>query len=124
MYKNREKLIELLAETCRSKRHCSEKVCIESRAQCQADWVSHLLANGVIILPYKIGDTVWEINSENPFEDELKVMETKVEDLFVGTSLDLHHIDSNFLFTNKEDAEKALNKIKGEFDESIGNKEQ
>ena len=75
-----------------------------------------LLANGIIVLPYKIGDTVWEINSENPFEDELKVMETRVEDLFVGTSLDLHHIDSNFLFSNKEDADKALAKMRCEFD--------
>ena len=70
----------------------------------------------IVVLPYKIGDTVWEINSENPFEDELKVMETRVEDLFVGTSLDLHHIDSNFLFTNKEDADKALDKMRCEFD--------
>ena len=76
--------------------------------------VDFLLANGILALPYIIGDTVWEINSENPFEDELKVMETKVKNFFVGTSLDLHTYDSNFLFTNKEEAVKALNKMKGD----------
>jgi hypothetical protein len=44
---NREKLIELLAEPCRKRTHCSEDCCKRNRDHCKSDFADHLLANGV-----------------------------------------------------------------------------
>lgn len=73
----------------------------------------HLLANGVIVPPCKIGDTVWEINTDNPFDEDLRVMEAKVERFFIGTSVDLHCMDSfgKNVFLTKDEAEQALKEL-------------
>lgn len=70
----------------------------------------HLIENGVIVLPCNVGDTVWEINTDNPFDEDLRVMEAKVERFFIGTSVDLHCMDcvGKTVFLTKEEAEKAL----------------
>ena len=73
----------------------------------------HLLANGVILPPCKVGDTVWEIDADNPFEEELQVIESKVERFYVGTSHSLHLIDCKTVFLTKEEAEKALKEREG-----------
>lgn len=44
---DREKLIELLAESCRKRTHCSEDCCKRNREHCKSDFADHLLANGV-----------------------------------------------------------------------------
>lgn len=64
---------------------------------------------GRIIVPHcKVGDTVYELHNENPFEEELQVMKSKVECFLIGTSFDTHHIDGKTVFLTKEDAENAL----------------
>lgn len=68
----------------------------------------YLLDNGVIVLPCKVGDTVWEINAVDPFDEDWRVMESKVEKVLIVTSLDLHCIDNKTLFLTREEAEAAL----------------
>ena len=96
---DRDKLIELIEEWYK-----------ETPTQYLANY---LLANGVIVPPCKVGDVVWEINTENPFEEDLRVMETKVERFFVGTSLDIHSMDciGKTVFLTKEDAEEKLKEL-------------
>ena len=98
---DRERLIELI-----------DKVLVKYDRGClpfvMNEIADHLLANGVIVPPCKVGDTVWEIDADNPFEEELHIMESKVERFYVGTSRNLHLIDCKTVFLTKEDAEKAL----------------
>lgn len=59
----RERLIELLKNVPRN------------TSAFYGQFADYLLANGVIALPCKLGDTVWYISTENPyvaFEKELK----------------------------------------------------
>jgi hypothetical protein len=98
---DRERLIELIDKVLvKYDRGCLPFVMNEI-ADC-------LLANGVIVLPCKVGDTVWEIDADNPFEEELQVIESKVERFYVGTSHNLHLIDCKTVFLTKEEAERAL----------------
>lgn len=73
-----------------------------------------LLANGVIVPPCKVGDVVYEVNSDTPFDEDLRVMETKIERFFVGTSLDIHSMDclGKTVFLTKEEAEANLRERK------------
>ena len=63
--------------------------------------------------PCKVGDTVWEVNTDNPFDEDLRVMETKVERFFIGTSVDLHCMDcvGKTVFLTKEEAEEKLKEL-------------
>lgn len=67
-------------------------------------------------LPCEVGQTVWEINTDNPFEEDLRVMETKIERFFVGTSLDIHSMDcfGKTVFLSREEAENALQRKEDE----------
>ena len=69
-----------------------------------------IIADGWIRPPCKVGDTVWEVNTDNPFDEDLRVMEAKVERFFIGTSVDLHCMDcvGKTVFLTKEEAENAL----------------
>lgn len=107
----RDRLIELIQKA--EKQQCLNAVCgdIDSLIDSPrgAEFIAdHLLVNGVIVPPCKLGDTVYEINTENPFEEDLRVMESKVECFFIGTSLDIHRIDGKTVFLTREEAEQAL----------------
>lgn len=97
---DRERLIELML-------NC-ERVDLPLPIEYQEHLADHLLANGVIVPPCKVGQTVWEIDADNPFEEELHVIESKVERFYVGTSHNLHLIDCKTVFLTKEEAERAL----------------
>lgn len=62
----------------------------------------------LIETPCKVGQTVWEVDTETPFDEELQVIESKVERFFVGTSHNLHSIDSKTVFLTKEEAEAKM----------------
>lgn len=76
-------------------------------------YADYLLANGVIVPPCKVGGTVWEINTDNPFDEDLRVMEAKVERFLIGTSVDLHCMDcvGKTVFLTKEEAEEKLKEL-------------
>ena len=97
---DRERLIELIL-------NC-ERVDLPLPIEYQEHLADYLLANGVIVPPCKVGDAVWEIDADNPFEEELQVIESKVEGFYVGTSRNLHSIDCKTVFLTKEEAERAL----------------
>jgi len=64
----------------------------------------------LIVLPCKVGDTVYEINTENPFEEDLRVMKSKIERFLIATNVDLHAFDGfgKTVFLSREEAERAL----------------
>ena len=67
---DREKMVELLAET-----HCtndSTGVC-EKGISCMECFADHLISRGVIVLPCKAGDTVWTISRVNKAVSMYKV---------------------------------------------------
>lgn len=73
-----------------------------------AEVADYLLANGVIVPPVKVGDTVWEITTENPFEEDLCVRESKIERFLIVAHYDLHSMNGETIFPTKEEAEAAL----------------
>ena len=106
----RDRLIELITEMENELYKAYPYTTDTFRIKCVAD---HLLANGVIVPPCNVGDTVWEIDSDNPFEEEFWVMESKAVGLYVGTSRNLHLIDCKTIFLTKEEAEQALKEREG-----------
>lgn len=103
----RDRLIELLNKKYD---HFCDQCGVNKDSHYIENLADYLLSNGVIVPPCNVGDKVWEINTENPFEEDLRVIETKVEGFFVGTSIDIHSMDSfgKTVFLTKEEAEKAL----------------
>lgn len=98
----REKLIELIREAFQP--------CEMYRAMLIAD---HLIANGVVVLPCKIGDDIWWIDAETySVECEkngvtgfiIKKDEILIRDRTGGED----HIGTQYCYLSKEDAEKAL----------------
>lgn len=106
----RDRLIELLAESAMKGNYLN--------LQNVAD---HLLANGVIVPPCKVGDTVYIIDEAKDECSEDYVLDVKVLQLFVnklGIALDLKlplgmrlntwAVVGRNVFLTREEAEKAL----------------
>lgn len=76
----REKLIELMAqadERCFDTQNCRECVGYGKGGKCGTHlYVDHLLANGVIVPPVEIGQTVWFIS---PVSYKPKITETVIK---------------------------------------------
>ena len=78
--------------------------------ECVAD---HLLANGVIVLPCKVGDTVWCVRS---YKGVKHPQEGKVGEMYFTADMRLHiwvkHIGigewGKKIFATREEAEAAL----------------
>ena len=101
----RERLIDLIYEslhdTCRE---CSAQNCTDELAD-------HLLANGVIVPPCKVGDTLYYI----PFGStvtkwEIRSIEIMQDDIVFhcGRTFFLKYDIGKTVFLTKEEAEKAL----------------
>lgn len=105
----REKLIELIIESVNG--------CARHWAEVIADY---LLANGVVVLPCKVGDKVYRIvdmshtayNSFLSVETVHSVNPTYANIMGGLTELPIEQFDKTIFFT-KEEAEKALEKQKG-----------
>ena len=73
----------------------------------------HLLANGVIVPPCKIGDTVYFITGIH----SILVNDAKVEEIYIGDGGFAYHVNCDYLYFtlqqsevyfSKEEAERAL----------------
>ena len=125
----REKLIELLKQdNCPSPMFCSDNCKYVNSSDCAAErFADHLLENGVIVLPVKVGDTVYVKAIENfdIIKLKYKIITARVTKFifdeficsFWANSLDGNHcykIDINDIgktvFLTKEEAEQALRK--------------
>ena len=86
--------------------------CIRCGAGKLAD---HLIANGVVVPPCKVGDTVYEFGCDDPFEDplDLYVVESTVSGIAIFTSEDLHNMNclGKTVFLTKEEAEAKLKEM-------------
>ena len=100
----RERLIELIDqvdEECRAVTHCSDECkyfCIE---KCVASKVAdYLIENGVIVLPCKVGDTVYQLDTAGDiYESEI----TKIIYDTNGIAFDETAIGKS-IFLTREDA--------------------
>ena len=118
MQNERERLIELLEE---AKIKALET--IGSLNNGFGEWYAdHLLANGVIVPPCKVGDTVWWLTTANWQQTDWKIVESKVSMLQQKADkswkIRISHNSSVFdittdelgktVFLTKEEAERAL----------------
>ena len=62
-------------------------------------------------LPYEIGQTVWEIDAESPFEDDFRIFESKVEKNCIQTTRNMHWANENTIYLTREEAKKVLERI-------------
>ena len=83
----------------------------EGRAKFISD---HLLANGVIVPKYKVGDTVWYITGihrtivKSAIVDEIIINCDGVSDLFVTSDTGSFENSVDIFYSTKEEAERAL----------------
>ena len=75
----------------------------------------YLLANGVIVPPCKVGDTVYEFGCTDPFGGQLDlyVVESTVSGIAIFTTKDIHNMNcfGKTVFLTKEEAEEKLKEI-------------
>lgn len=108
---DRERLIELLEDTL----HEWES---DVSVQTLTEIAEHLIENGVIVLPCKVGDTVYYItgighNIVKPAKvKEIIIDENGIKDLYVQG--DGYNFENSFdiFFLTREEAEKALKEQK------------
>lgn len=122
----REKLIELLSDgRCHYKPNCDGTFCFDEpcAVAVQAD---HLLANGVVVLPCKVGDTMYRIPrsaireyavvyigiSADPFASYVNIAWYRDVHHFETLSVRFDEIGKT-VFLTREEAEEALAKRKG-----------
>ena len=114
----RDRLIELLKDTF----NYTKGVCIDfdEAVEINAD---HLIANGVIVPPCKVGDMVYVISQGQGFNCRWGVYEGKVTDIHIDKYNKITiraengekffgYYEPKFVFLTREDAEKALEKVK------------
>ena len=116
----RERLIELMYEANEKFAECD---CTDEEAvEMLAD---HLLANGVIVLPCKVGDTVYVIDKGTQVWWKGKTIAfyyTNPSDMQFAVAFEDGEVaiyDSDCVFTTREEAEKAL---KCATDNNVGDK--
>ena len=100
----RERLIELI------------KARIENKTWCVSDLADYLIANGVVVMPCKVGDTVYEIVHGEVSETEavgFMVCQDGAILLITRHFFPLSREIGCSVFLTKEDAERAL-KVKGD----------
>ena len=105
----RERLIELLSNM--------DGVDNMDASEAGVDWydvADYLLDNGVIVLPCKVGDTVWRIVTQrNNYDDSpYKII------MQSSFRLDFLQAMGDRIFTTKEEAEAKLKELKGESNET------
>lgn len=120
----REKMIELLRKASENNylMHYDLSDLCDSWSGCAERMADYLLDNGVVMLPCKIGETVYSVeNVWNGRKTEKKVV-TRIIDRIAGNELnplymvstnpyEIHYLPSEFgktVFLSKEEAEKAL----------------
>lgn len=111
----RDRLIELVME-------CSTfPPEFKDFARLHAEYVAnHLINNGVIVPPCKIGDTVYEIVCDDPFleDSNLSVVESTVCEFILCTTEEMHNMNTvgKTYFLSREEAEKRVEELRGDTD--------
>ena len=102
---DRDRLIELLKQPKE----------IDEGIEALAD---HLLANGVIVPKYKVGDTVWYITGihrtivKSAIVEEIIINCNGVSDLFVTSDTGSFENSIDIFYPTKEEAEEKLRELK------------
>lgn len=123
----RERLIELLSDAEREHLNyeMANKFCPFDDYKCHSGYIAdYLLDNGVVVLPYKVGDVVYVVS--NYYSGDLEIYKCKIESLtfYVNNAfISCCSIDSRFgkinfglnvfefgktVFLTREEAERAL----------------
>ena len=127
---DRDRLIELLKkDNCPSPFLCDEKCKYANLKRCyEARTADHLIANGVIVPPCKVGDKVYILKSRTSDDKNLYIIEDVVKRIVFDKSEDTGFIHSRIEFFNtssvsdwlfqnifltREEAEKVLERSKG-----------
>lgn len=96
---DRERLIELMIEAKRT----------EPETGSFTDYLAdYLLEHGVIVLPCKVGDTVYQIDTERVFESKVKAIVYDTNNIAFG-----ERAIGKTVFLSREEAEKALKERDG-----------
>lgn len=119
----RDRLIELISDMenklLRSYPYTTDEYRIASIAD-------HLIENGAILPPCKVGDTLYEITSRNTISEyEVTAIRIELFNVFIDWKLTQGFVDKyisgmpageigNSVFLTREDAEKALREREGE----------
>ena len=99
MMKDSERLIDLIIDAKRT----------DPETGSFTDYLAdYLLANGIIVLPCKVGDTVYQIDAERVFESKVKAIVYDTENI----AFDERAIGKT-VFLTREEAEKALKERDG-----------
>lgn len=119
----RDKLIELLGQVQESGFDCPADIeRYTPRFPKNEEVADHLLANGVIAPPCKIGDTVYSINRKalcGHWEDNRYIVDgwSEYKVCEIPFSLTLWECGWKGIFLTREEAEKALANMRGDKDE-------
>ncbi len=97
---DREKLIELLDEKCYDEWYGNDEI------------ADHLLANGVIVLPCKVGDTVWEIYEGEILSHEVGEIHLHSNGISIRLITGIY-LSADEVSLTREEAEAALKEGKG-----------
>lgn len=75
----------------------------------------HLIANGVIVLPCKVGDTIYQIDGVSIYASTIhEITYTSSKVIFVTENIVFdEQAINNSIFLTREEAEKALERSKG-----------
>ena len=114
---DRDKLIELLKkDNCPSTFLCDEKCKYANLKQCyEVRTAAHLIANGVILPPCKVGDTIYQIDGVRIYASTIhEITYTSSKVIFVTENIVFdEQAINNSIFLTHEEAEKALERSKG-----------
>lgn len=128
---DRDRLVELLkeADDATEVHDCDYPTYEKAMQAFYTSIADHLLANGVIVLPCAVGDTVWNVNE---YAEGFKVRPMQVESMTIKAKdkkyVYLEYTDKkdnlahgyafedfgDVLFLTKEEAEAKLAELKGE----------
>ncbi len=90
----KEKLIEIMTECPVINISSYESIC---------ELIDHLIANGVVVLPCKVGDTVYQVDLARVYESKITKMIYETD----GVGFDSRAIGKH-VFLTREEAERAL----------------
>ena len=115
---DRDRLIELIGQAdkkCADTKQCEMCKAFGKGANCvDHNIADYLLANGVIVPKYKIGDRVWYITGihgtiiKSAIVDEIIINCNGVSDLFVTSDTASFENSVDIFYPTKEEAERAL----------------
>ena len=109
----RERLYELIVDA--ENVIFQEKLCVTDTERIEEKIADQLLANGVIVLPVKVGDTIYHIRRTPKWQGGSYIVEAKVNSVLIETQGEDFYIECFVEYTNHhgdiEDANSIFGKI-------------